>query len=56
MMSGTQHLMKLVTFPHGRPTILMLYLISTLMMQLKVGTTKVKKANDVGSSLGVSSL
>jgi hypothetical protein len=38
---------NLATFCSGKPTVL---------MQLKVGLTKGKKATDVGSSLGVSSL
>jgi len=47
---------KLVTFLGSTPTVLMLCLVSILLMQLKVGPTKGKKATDVSSSLGVSSL
>jgi len=39
-----------------RPTILILCLHRTLLMWLKAGPTKGKKATDVRSSLGISSL
>jgi len=47
---------NLVTFLGGRPTVLMLCLVSTLLMWLKVDTSKGKKATDVGSFVGVSSM
>jgi hypothetical protein len=40
----------------GRPTVLMLCLISTLLIWLKIGPTKCKKATSVRSSLGVSTV
>jgi hypothetical protein len=43
-------------FIGGSPTVLMLCLSSTLLMWLKVGPTKVKKATGLRSSLGVASL
>jgi hypothetical protein len=38
----------------GRPTVLMLYSNSTLLMLLKVGPTKGRKATEVRLSLGLS--
>jgi len=46
---------NLVVFLGGRPLILILCLDIILLMLLKVGPTKGKKATDVGSSLGVPS-
>jgi hypothetical protein len=40
----------------GRPTVFMLCLVSTVLMPLKIGATKGKKATDIGSSLVASSL
>jgi hypothetical protein len=47
---------KLVTFLGRRPEVLILYLDSILLMQLKVGQTKGRKARDGEFSLGASSL
>jgi len=43
-------------FPYNSFNSFMLCLVNTLFMWFKAGATKGKKATDVGSSLGVSSL